>query len=104
MKLTQTFTTSAAVALLSVASPAQSAADVDRTVLIATSCFSCHSIDGTGSMPNLVGYPRDMLASQMKAFKDGSQPATIKDRIARGYSEEEIVLMADYLATLSNLP
>ncbi|MCA1789521.1 MAG: cytochrome C, partial [Thioalkalivibrio sp.] len=54
----------------------------------------------TGNMPNLVGYPRDLLVSQMQAFKDGSRPGTIMNRLAKGYSDEEIVHMADYFATI----
>lgn len=75
-------------------------ADVDRAAMVTTSCFACHSIDGTGSMPNLVGYPADILVMQMRMFKDGSRPATIMDRVARGYSDEDFVLMGEYFSSI----
>jgi sulfide dehydrogenase cytochrome subunit len=99
-KITLPFAAGAVGALLTLIAPATSLAEVDRAAQITTTCFSCHSVDGAGSMPGLVGYPRDMLISQMQAFKDGSRPATIMGRIAKGYSEDEFVLMADYLSTL----
>ncbi|AHE98376.1 c-type cytochrome [Thioalkalivibrio paradoxus] len=78
----------------------QAMADTGREALLTTSCFTCHSIDATGNMPNLVGYPRDLMISQMQMFSNGSRPSTIMDRIARGYSEADYVVMADYFATI----
>jgi len=34
----------------------------------------------------------------MKAYKEGTRPATIMNRIAKGYSDEEIKAMAGYFA------
>ncbi len=100
MKRSRILTAGIAASMMALAYVPQAAADVERGQLLATSCFSCHSIDGTGNMPNLVGYPRDLMISQMQAFKDGSRPATIMDRHSKGYTDEEIVLIADYYATL----
>lgn len=88
------------VAALTVA-PQAIADEVTRGQLITSSCFSCHTIDGPTNMPNLVGYPRDLMISQMQMFKDGSRPSTIMGRHAAGYTDEEIVLMADYFAKIS---
>ena len=100
MKRSRTLAAGIAVSMMALAYVPQAAADTTRGELITSSCFSCHSIDGTGNMPNLVGYPRDLLISQMKAFKDGSRQGTIMNRLARGYTEEEIVLMGDYFAQI----
>jgi cytochrome subunit of sulfide dehydrogenase len=89
-----------AVSMASLALAPQAIAEVDRGQLLTTSCFSCHSIDGTGSMPGLVGYPRDLMISQMQAFKNDSRPGTIMNRHAKGYSDEEIVMIADHFATI----
>jgi sulfide dehydrogenase cytochrome subunit len=78
----------------------QAAADVERAAMVTTSCFACHSIDGTGNMPNLVGYPPDILVMQMRMFKDGSRPATIMNRIAKGYADEDFVLMGEYFGSV----
>ncbi|TVP78317.1 c-type cytochrome [Thioalkalivibrio sp.] len=99
MKRSRIFAAGIAVSMMTIALAPQ-AAEVERGALLTTSCFSCHSIDVTGNMPNLVGYPRDLLVSQMQAFKDDSRPGTIMNRLAKGYSDEEIDQMADYFATL----
>jgi cytochrome subunit of sulfide dehydrogenase len=36
----------------------------------------------------------------MQMFSDGSRPATIIDRIAKGHTDEEFAMMADYFATI----
>ncbi len=89
-----------ALALAALALAPQASAEVERGELLAASCFSCHSIDATGNMPGLVGYPRDLMISQMQAFADGSRPATIMDRHSKGYSKADVELIADYIATL----
>jgi cytochrome subunit of sulfide dehydrogenase len=99
MKRSRILAAGIAVSMMTLALAPQAAA-VERGALLTTSCFACHSIDTTGNMPNLVGYPRDLLVSQMQAFKDGSRPGTIMNRLAKGYSDEEIVQMADYFATI----
>jgi cytochrome c553 len=34
----------------------------------------------------------------MRAFRDGARPATVMHQIARGYSDQQIDLMADYFS------
>jgi cytochrome c553 len=34
----------------------------------------------------------------MKMYRDGKRPATIMHQIAKGYTDEEIVALADYFA------
>ena len=100
MKPTRILAAGIAASLAVLALAPQAVADMERSALLASSCFACHSIDGTGNMPNLVGYPRDLMISQMQAFKDGSRPGTIMNRLAKGYSDEEIVKIADHYATI----
>ncbi|MCP5137062.1 MAG: c-type cytochrome [Gammaproteobacteria bacterium] len=69
---------------------------------IARTCFGCHGVDGVsrGAAPPLKGLPASYLEQAMTNFKSGARPATIMDRIAKGYSEGEIKAMADYFASL----
>ncbi|ACL72820.1 cytochrome c, class I [Thioalkalivibrio sulfidiphilus HL-EbGr7] len=73
-----------------------------RGALLAATCFSCHGPMGqsNGSMPSLAGYPRDVMVSQMQAFRDGTRPGTVMPRHAKGYTDEEFELMADYIANM----
>jgi sulfide dehydrogenase cytochrome subunit len=65
------------------------------------SCAACHGTAGAGSggaLPRLAGQPKDALADSMRAFKAGTRQATIMQQIAKGYSDEQIELIAAYLA------
>jgi cytochrome subunit of sulfide dehydrogenase len=65
------------------------------------SCAGCHGTGGAGAgqaLPVLAGQPKDTLAASLRAFKDGSRPATIMQQIAKGYSDEELEAIAAYLS------
>jgi cytochrome c553 len=68
------------------------------------SCAGCHGTKGKtapgSSLPPLAGQSRDALVASMKAFQDGSRPSTIMQQLAKGYSGEQIDLIAGYLAQL----
>lgn len=89
-----------AVSIAAISGTPLALADVERAAMVTTHCFACHSIDGTGNMPNLVGYPPDILVMQMRMFKDGSRPGTIMNRIALGYSDEDFVQMGEHFGTI----
>jgi len=65
----------------------------------AASCSSCHptSAKVQTPVPRLIGRkPVDIVAA-MLAFRSGQKPATVMDRIAKGFSEAEIRAIADWL-------
>lgn len=77
-----------------------SAFAVDRGEMLANSCFSCHGYDGkaTGAtIPPLGNYPASLIVSQMKAYRDGTRKGTVMPRHAKGYTDEEIELMAKHI-------
>jgi cytochrome c553 len=68
---------------------------------LAATCAACHGTDGhsvTKEVTGLAGLPKEHIVSQMKAFRDGTRPATIMHQIAKGYSDPQIELMADYFS------
>jgi cytochrome c553 len=68
---------------------------------LAATCTACHGPDGrsvAAEAVSLAGLPREHIASQMRAFRDGRQASTIMQQIARGYSEQQIDLIADYFS------
>ena len=68
---------------------------------LAATCAACHGTDGRSTareMVALAGLPREHIASQMRAFRDGTRPATVMHQIAKGYSDQQIDLMADYFS------
>jgi len=68
---------------------------------LAATCANCHGTDGrsaTKEVVSLAGLPKSYLVDQMKAFKDGKRPATIMHQLAKGYTDAQIELIADYFA------
>jgi len=65
----------------------------------ATSCSGCHvSARISGAVPDLSGRPAEEIVTAMMEFRQGNRPATVMDRIAKGFSDEEIRAIADWLA------
>ena len=65
----------------------------------ATSCSGCHSAAAASSIPSLSGRDAGDIVSAMAGFRDGSLPATVMNRIAKGFSEDETRAIAVWLAS-----
>lgn len=68
---------------------------------LAAACAICHGTEGkavTQNMIPLAGLPRDHIATQMRAFRDGQRPATVMHQIAKGYTDAQIDAMAAWFA------
>jgi cytochrome subunit of sulfide dehydrogenase len=68
---------------------------------LAATCAGCHGTEGrsvTKEVASLAGMPKAQLISQMQVFKDGTRPATVMHQIAKGYTDQQIVDLADYFA------
>ena len=67
----------------------------------AASCSGCHAAGAT-SRPAPVSrlYGRDAgdITTAMTGFRDGSLPATVMNRIAKGFSDDELRAIAAWLA------
>lgn len=90
----------AAFSLIAAPLAAQQTGEILRGEVLASTCFACHGTDGksTGSIPSINGIPADSLRRTLQEFRDGRRPATVMDRHAKGYSDEEIASIADYLS------
>jgi cytochrome c553 len=71
---------------------------------LAASCAICHGTDGRSATTDsvlipLAGLPRDHIAAQMRAFRDGKRPATVMHQIAKGYTDQQIDAMAGWFAS-----
>jgi cytochrome c553 len=90
--------TTAVAALLSVASSAL-AQDAQK---LAAPCAICHGTEGravTKDVVSLAGLPREHIASQMRAFRDGQRPATVMHQIAKGYTDAQIDTLAAWFSS-----
>jgi sulfide dehydrogenase cytochrome subunit len=62
----------------------------------ATSCSGCHAANRSVEtpVPRLVGPNRADIEAAMAAFRAGQRPAAVMDRIARGFTDDEVKAIA----------
>ena len=67
---------------------------------LAATCANCHGTNGH-ALPDakvLAGEPAETIIETMADFRSGDKPATIMHQIVKGYTEEQIELIANYFA------
>ena len=86
----------AAASLLALTGAA-SAADIPPG---AAACSGCHparaGVDTT--VPRLIGRDAGQIVAAMADFRAGKRPTTIMDRIAKGFTEDEVKAIAAWFA------
>lgn len=69
---------------------------------LAATCANCHGTNGRlptqEAVPALAGRSADWIRQQLAAFRNYARSSTVMQQIVRGYSEEEIDMIADWLA------
>ncbi|MFQ6022351.1 MAG: c-type cytochrome [Acidiferrobacterales bacterium] len=77
------------------------AADLSRGAMLSVSCAGCHGTDGKspGSIPSIAGKSMDFIETALKEFRSGERDSTVMGRHAKGYTDQEIKLIAEYFAT-----
>ncbi len=94
----------AAVLVAGVLASPSGAQDPERPgpPLIAQGCVGCHGQAGAGggSGPRIAGFNRDQFIARWAAFRAKQRPATIMDRVASGYTDAEVAVLADYFSKL----
>ena len=83
--------------------PAGQAEELSRAAMLSASCEGCHGTNGRspGAIPTIAGRSADDLREALESFRAGAKNATVMDRHVRGYTEEEIRLIAEYFAQQS---
>jgi cytochrome c553 len=81
-------------------SPWAVAQDAHLARNLAATCANCHGTNGNarGDMKPLAGVSADKLLAQLADFRSGAQPATIMHQIVKGYTDEQLRLIAAYYA------
>ncbi len=100
--------TPAATAAPAVASPAPAPITDpvklrERGQILALSCSGCHGTDGKSAsiIPSIYGKTTGYIESALLDFKSGARTSTVMGRHAKGYTAEEIHLIAEYFGNLS---
>jgi cytochrome c553 len=89
----------AIAALLGLAGLAQ-AQDPNLARNLAATCANCHGTNGhaRGDMKPLAGVAADKIVAMLADYRSGNQPATIMHQITKGYTDEQIKLIAAFFA------
>ena len=69
--------------------------------MLADTCAGCHGPDGSSvgpAIPSIAGMSAEYFNTTMGEYKTGERYSTIMTRIAKGYTDEEIALMANFFA------
>lgn len=76
---------------------------------LAATCVNCHAslTDATGlvadkAFGDLSGWPKQIMLEQLQAYRrmPNKGPATVMHQLVKGYSEEELRMIADYFSSL----
>ena len=74
-----------------------SAQDANLGRNLAASCVTCHGKNATGT-GTLDGMPKERIVQTMKDFKSGARPATLMHQLSKGYTEQQVELLAEYFS------
>ena len=85
---------------LSASAPWAAADDALLARSLAATCANCHGTDGRarGEMKPLAGLAADKIVASVADFRSGARPATVMQQIAKGYSDEQLRLIAGHFA------
>ena len=86
-----------AFVLAGAVAPAQ-AADPHLARNLAATCANCHGTGGRSVYEPLVERPREKLLSMLADFRSGEHEATIMHQIVRGYTDEQLELIATWFS------
>ena len=65
----------------------------------AAACSGCHGVGAAGTaVPPLQGLAPDDIVAAMQAFSSGQRAATVMDRIAKGFTDEETRAIAAWVS------
>ena len=90
--------TTAVIGLASIAAAVTASAEPP---VGAVSCSGCHpaSTRVASPVPRLNGLDRAAIVKAMQDFRSGQRTGTVMDRIAKGFTDEEIQAIAAWYAT-----
>lgn len=76
------------------------ATGVSESAILANACGGCHGTDGAsaGAMPSIKGKKKAFIKQSLLDFRDDKKKATVMNRIAKGYDDKQIDMLAEYFS------
>ena len=67
---------------------------------LAAGCANCHGTGGVSQdeIDSLAGKPKAELVTKLQDFKNARRPGTVMPQLAKGYTDEQIELIAGWFA------
>ena len=98
-----------AAAVLALAAPWALAQGPDANLArnLAATCANCHGTNGNvrgKEVKPLAGVSAEKILAQIADYKSGAQPATIMHQISKGYSDDQLKLIAAWVAAQKPTP
>jgi len=90
------------MALTMIAPSDAQAAGMAPASMLANTCNACHGPDGSTygpATPSIAGTNMEYIVDTMQAYKSGERASTIMGRIAKGYTDDEIMAIAKHFAS-----
>ena len=80
--------------------PSGHAGKLTRGAMLSASCEGCHGTDGhsPGAIPDISGKSAEFIRISLEEFRSGVRTSTVMARHAKGYTDDEILLIAEYFA------
>ena len=95
------------VVLCVIALPLTTTADeLSRASMLSYTCAGCHGTDGVspGSIPSIACKSADSIEKSLREYRDGKRFSTVMGRHVKGYTDQEIQLIAGFFGTYCNKP
>jgi cytochrome c553 len=84
------------------ATSAAHAADPNLGRNLAATCANCHGTNGNAvkgaGMDTLAGMEKSKTLQKLADYRSGDKPASIMHQISKGYTDEQLDLIATYFA------
>ena len=89
-----------AIVVASSGSAVAQGADPNLARNLAATCANCHGTNGVsaGQSESLAGMAKADIVRKMQEFKAGTKGATVMTQLAKGYTDEQIELIAGWFA------
>jgi sulfide dehydrogenase cytochrome subunit len=67
---------------------------------LAANCTGCHGPGGnsSGAIPTIAALDRAYIVTALREFKAGTRQATVMHQHAKGYTDQEIEILAEYFS------
>lgn len=80
--------------------------ELSRASMLSYTCAGCHGTDGIspGSIPSIACKSAETIEKALKEYRSGTRFSTVMGRHVKGYTDQEIQLIAGFFGTYCNKP